>query len=230
MMKKWIESYTELFFPHLCVTCSRKLFADEKYICLNCRQDLPRTNFHNEPGNKVAQLFWGRVELENATAWLFFRKGSHYQRLVHCLKYKGLKELGYEMGFQFGNEIRDSAFKEIDIVIPVPLHAKKEKKRGYNQSDWIARGISGALGKPLSTDNLTRAIFTPTQTRKNRFERWQNVDGIFEVLRPADINRKHILLVDDVVTTGSTLEAAAYSLLGSGAAKASIVTLATADY
>jgi ComF family protein len=229
-MKKWIESYSELFFPYLCVTCSRKLFADEKYICLNCRQDLPRTNFHNNPGNKVAQLFWGRVELEYATAWLFFRKGSHYQRLVHCLKYKGMKELGYEMGFQFGNEIRESVFKEIDIVMPVPLHAKKEKKRGYNQSEWVARGISGALGKPLSTDNLTRSKFTPTQTRKNRFERWQNVDGIFEVLRPADINSKHILLVDDVVTTGSTLEAAAYSLLGSGAAKTSIVTLATADY
>jgi len=230
MMKKWIESYSELFYPHLCVTCNRKLYADEKYVCLYCRQDLPRTNFHDDPGNKVAQLFWGRVELEYATAWLFFRKGSHYQRLVHYLKYKGMKELGYEMGYQFGNEIKESVFNEIDIVMPVPLHAKKEKIRGYNQSEWIARGIAEALGRPMSNDNLTRARFTPTQTRKNRFERWQNVDGIFEVISPAAINRKHILLIDDVVTTGSTLEAAACSLISSGAAKASIATLATADY
>lgn len=228
-MLSWIESFAELFFPHLCITCTRKLFSNENFICLHCLHDLPKTEFHNFPENKVAQLFWGRTNVELATSWLYFKKGSHYQKLIHYLKYKGIKELGAEMGYLFGGDLKKSVFAEVEIIMPVPLHKKKEKQRGYNQSEWIAKGMSEAMQKEISTGNLIRARFTQTQTRKTRFERWQNVEGIFEALYPEKIDGKHILLVDDVVTTGSTLEAAVYTLLNSGAGKVSIATLAMAD-
>lgn len=228
-MLSWFESFTELFFPQLCVTCNRKLYSDETYVCLHCRQDFPKTGYHNSPDNKVAQLFWGRTQVDFATSWLYFKKGSHFQKLIHYLKYKGIKELGAEMGFLFGLDLKASVFVEVDLIIPVPLHRKKEKQRGYNQSEWIARGMAKAMQKELSTGNLIRSRFTQTQTRKTRFERWQNVEGIFEVISPELLAGKHVLLVDDVVTTGSTLEAAVYTLLNSGAGKVSIATLAMAD-
>jgi ComF family protein len=228
-MSGLLEDFLELFYPGLCIPCGRKLVTQEKFICLDCLQDLPRTQFHTDPENKVAQLFWGRAYVENATSWLFFRKGSKYQRLVHFLKYKGLKEIGEELGKLMGNELLGSSFPEADYVVPVPLHRKKQKQRGYNQSEWIAKGISFVIQKPLSVNNLIREHFTPTQTRKNRFERWQNVEGIFKVVNPEEYNGKHILIIDDVITTGSTLEAAAVTLLKAGAAKVSIATLACAE-
>ena len=228
-MPGFFEDFLDLIYPKLCITCDRKLVTQERYICLHCLSDLPRTKFHLDAENKVAQLFWGRVKVEYATSWLFFRKGSRYQKLIHYLKYKGLKEVGEEMGLLFGNELKESPFHQIDIVVPVPLHPKKLKQRGYNQSEWIARGIATSLSKPLSADNLVREIFTPTQTRKNRFERWQNVEDIFSVKQPARFFRKHVLVIDDVVTTGSTLEAAVTAILQAGAEKVSIATLACAE-
>jgi ComF family protein len=228
-MKNFIKDFAGLFYPQLCITCDRKLVTQEKFICLHCLQDLPQTQFHAVPDNKIAQLFWGRTCVENATSWLYFRKGSRYQKLIHYLKYKGMKEIGEEMGKLFGEELKNSPFQETDIVVPVPLHPRKLKQRGYNQSEWIARGIASSLNKSLMVNNLTRNIFTNTQTRKNRFERWQNVEGIFSVCNPSVLSQKHILVVDDVVTTGSTLEAAVVALLQAGAAKISIATLACAE-
>jgi ComF family protein len=228
-MPGFFEDFIGLFYPELCITCGRKLITQEKYICLYCLYDLPRTKFQLDPENKVAQLFWGRVKIESATSWLFFRKGSRYQKLVHYLKYKGLKEIGQEMGVLFGSELKESPFQRVDVVVPVPLHPKKLKQRGYNQSEWIAGGIASAMAKPLSVNNLVREVFTPTQTRKNRFERWQNVEGIFSVKEPTEFLQKHVLVIDDVVTTGSTLEAAAVTLLSAGAEKVSIATLACAE-
>jgi ComF family protein len=221
--------FAELFYPRICITCDRKLIHQEEFICLHCIQDLPRTHFHSDPENKIAQLFWGRAKVDFATSWLFFRKGSRYQKLVHYLKYKGMKEIGEEMGKLFGGELINTHFQEIDAVIPVPLHPRKLKQRGYNQSEWIAKGMAITLNKPLMVNNLIREVFTNTQTRKNRFERWQNVEGIFNVCYPSEIIQKHILVVDDVVTTGSTLEAAVVALLQAGAAKVSIATLACAE-
>jgi len=228
-MMQLISDFTALFYPELCLTCGGRLVAMEKFICLDCLDDLPRTAFHMDAGNKIAQLFWGRVMVENATSWLFFRKGSRYQKLVHYLKYKGIKEVGEEMGKLFGQDLRESPFSMAELVLPVPLHPRKLKLRGYNQSEWIARGIAVSLGLSLSSDLLEREVFTETQTRKNRFERWQNVEGIFRVTDPEMVKNKHILIVDDVVTTGSTLEAAAVTLLKAGAAKVSIATLACAE-
>ncbi len=224
-----ISDLLDLFYPGLCIACGKKLVTQEKFICLDCYHDLPRTKFHSDPENKVAQLFWGRVKIENATSWLFFRKGSRYQRLVHFMKYKGMKEIGEEMGKIFAGELIESPFRQTEIVVPVPLHARKLKQRGYNQSEWIARGIASGLGKPLSLNNLVRLQYTPTQTRKNRFERWQNVEGIFSVTCPEEFRHKHILLVDDVITTGSTLEASVAALLAGGTCKVSIATLACAE-
>ena len=220
---------TELIFPRLCVTCGDKLIEQEQWICLHCLHHIPRTNYHLEPENRVAQLFYGRVKIEFATSFFYFNKGSKYQSLLHNLKYKGMKELGAEIGIQFGIDLLQSDdFSSVDVICPVPLHPQKEKKRGYNQSWWIASGIATQMQKTLSDDNLRRVTATETQTRKTRFERWQNVEGIFELKDPEAFSGKHILLVDDVITTGSTLEACAQAILSKTDARISIVTLATA--
>jgi len=220
---------SELLFPRLCVTCGDKLIEQEQWICLHCLHHIPRTNFHQEPDNPVARLFYGRVQIEFATSFFYFSKGSKYQTLLHNLKYKGMKELGDEIGKQFGIDLSKSAdFSTVDVICPVPLHPQKEKKRGYNQSWWIASGIARQMQKELSDDNLKRVSATETQTRKTRFERWQNVEGIFELSNPEAFAGKHVLLVDDVVTTGSTLEACAQAILSQTNARVSIATLATA--
>jgi ComF family protein len=220
---------TELFFPRLCVVCGDKLVEQEQWICLHCLHHIPRTNFHLIPDNPVAQLFYGRVQIEYATSFFYFSKGSKYQTLLHNLKYKGMKELGDEIGKHFGIDlIQSSSFSSVDVICPVPLHPRKEKKRGYNQSWWIASGLARQMQKELSTGNLKRITQTETQTRKSRFERWTNVEGIFELSNPEAFEGKHILLVDDVVTTGSTLEACAQSILSKTNARVSIATLATA--
>ncbi|MFV0592626.1 MAG: ComF family protein [Draconibacterium sp.] len=230
-LKHSLSDIFELFFPSLCVTCGERLISQEKFVCLNCWYDLPVTNFHLEPENKVEQLFWGRVNIANATAFYSYKKGSRYQQLIHFVKYKGMKELGVEAGRKFGYRLAEAGrFSSADVLLPVPLHPKKEKKRGYNQCLYIARGIAEVLNKPVLADNLYRKVFTSTQTRKNRFERWQNTEGIFDIRRPDELMGKHILLVDDVVTTGSTLEACAYQLLKIDGVKVSIATLAFADF
>jgi len=230
-IKKYWSDFVQLFFPEICITCNDKLVSQEKYICLKCLHDIPRTGFHKSSGNKVEQLFWGRVKIENATSFFYFRKGSRYQKLIHFLKYKGLKELGQEIGRHYGFELSENKeFSKLDIIIPVPLHPKKLKKRGFNQSEWIAKGISIGLGKPVNSNCLYRIVFTSTQTQKTRFERWKNVEGIFEVKMPELLKNKYILLVDDVITTGSTLEACAIALLKVPGIKISIATLAYADY
>ena len=221
----------EFIYPTLCISCNNRLVIQEKFLCIDCWYDLPVTNFHFHTDNKVAQLFWGRVQIENATAFFAYNKGSNYQHLIHFIKYKGLKELGFETGRRFGNELLASpAFNAVDIIVPVPLHPKKQKIRGYNQSEWIAKGIAEAMNKTVSINNLRRNLHTSTQTRKNRFERWENVENIFEVTNPYEFRGRHILLIDDVVTTGSTLESCAFQLLQIENVKVSIATLAFADF
>jgi ComF family protein len=228
-MENCFEDLLGLFYPRLCITCGCRLVTGEQYICLSCKCDLPKTQFHRDPENKVSQLFWGRVQVEYATSWLFFRKGSKYQKLVHYLKYKGLMEIGDALGKMLGQDLVASPFTEAEMIVPVPLHPRRLRQRGYNQSERIARGISSVFDRPVVPDNLARESFTSTQTRKNKFERWKNVEGIFRVERPSEFIGRHLLLIDDVVTTGATLEAAVQALLEAGAGKVSIATLAYAD-
>jgi ComF family protein len=196
---------------------------------MKCWLDLPVTNFHLDPDNNVARLFWGRVKIEQATAFFYYRKGSRYQQLIHFIKYRGLKELGYEAGIRLGDLLSTAVrFNSSELIVPVPLHPKREKNRGFNQSEWIARGIAVSFNHPVVSDNLYRQVYNPTQTRKDRYGRWQNVEGIFMVRDPGRFEGRHILLVDDVITTGSTLEACASAILKIPGTSVSIATLAVA--
>ncbi len=228
-MKKIIQSLGHLFFPSACMACGETLMNQEKYLCTNCFHDIPLTNFHRYSENSVAELFWGRVYLEHATSLFFYTKGSRYQKMMFKFKYHGFKEIGFELGNYLGSFLINSAFKEVDMIVPVPLHRKKLKKRGYNQSAWIAMGISGAMKKPVSASNLIRVSHSSTQTNKSRIERWMNVESIFDVLQAEEFQGKHILLVDDVVTTGATLEACAQKIKAIPGTKVSVATLGVAN-
>jgi ComF family protein len=225
----WITDFFNLFFPNTCYSCGDVLVSGENIICTQCNYNLPRTNYHINPDNPVSMVFWGRVNINIATSFLFFNKGGKVQKLLHELKYKGKTEVGYELGKLFGCELINSQyFNNTDIVVPVPLHPKKQKLRGYNQSDFIAMGIGHSLNAEFLTQYLIRNTFTETQTNKSRYSRWKNVDGKFSVKNSAKLNGKNILLVDDVLTTGATLEACAQELLKIPKVNVSVATLAYA--
>ena len=229
MKYEYVNAFLELFYPRLCFVCGQKLIASETHICMKCLLHMPRTNYHNELENPMEKLFYGRIQIERATALMEFKKGSPYQKILHQLKYRGIKELGEIMGHQLAHEIKGSEFiQPVDLICPVPLHPRKERKRGYNQSYYFAKGISEMLKIPIDSQSVRRRVFTSTQTKKSRFERWTNVEGIFELIHPARLASKHILLVDDVVTTGATLEACAQSILSQCDAKISVATMAIA--
>ena len=223
------DDFINLLFPDLCVLCDRALQKNEHQLCLSCLHDIPKTNYHLIADNPVEKRFWGKVPIFRATSYFFFQKGSSFQKLLHILKYKGNKEIGELLGKYAAIDLLDSPdFTSIDFIIPVPLHPKKYKLRGYNQSEWISKGISEILNKPLDTTTLLRVRENPTQTKKTVFERFENTEGIFELSNTTLLAGKHVLLVDDVLTTGSTLEACARALLETQGIKISIFTLAVA--
>jgi len=175
----------------------------------------------------VAKIFWGRAFVQNACSFFFFAKGSRYRKLLHQLKYNGKKEVGFTLGKEFGNELKMiESYKNIDLIVPVPLHLKRFKQRGYNQAEEIAKGLQVSMGIPLSTINLVRYNYTETQTRKTRTQRVENVSKAFRLETPNDFKGKHILIVDDIVTTGATLEECATTVLEVEGTKVSIATLA----
>lgn len=224
-----LEDFLSLFYPRLCKGCQTSLVRGESVICLGCQADLPKTGFEKLSDNPVAQLFWGRTEIQMATAFCSFDKGGIMQHFLHQLKYKGSKEVGEKLGMLFGFDlIQNLPYQDIELLIPVPLHPKREHKRGYNQSAEIVKGMSDAIGKPFSSGNLIRNHYSDTQTNKSRFDRWENVKELFSVKKPELLQGKHLLLIDDVVTTGSTLEACANVLLKIPGTKVSIATLAYA--
>lgn len=225
------DDFISLLFPRLCHGCGSHLMRNENLICMECYVLIPRTNYHLLPDNPVARLFWGRSFMEKAAAFSFYKKGSRIRNLIHNLKYRGIKELGYELGRIYGSALRSSGFTSgMDLILPVPLHPTKKRKRGFNQSEIISAGISAATGLPVDVTILVRTGVSATQTRRSRFDRWTNVEGIFSVTDNEAIRGKHILLVDDVITTGSTVESCANELLKAGDVKVSVVALAYAVF
>jgi ComF family protein len=224
-----LKDLVSLVFPTVCSACGRALYRNEHCICTRCHYQLPQTHYHLHPINPVARLFWGRVPLRSAAAYYSFSKGGSVQQLVHQLKYRGRKEIGITIGRFYGADLRENPlYRSVNTIIPVPLHEKKLQKRGYNQSDLFARGLADSLDIPCDAKNLARVRASETQTRRSRFERWKNVEDGFAVCDKARLEGKHILLVDDVVTTGATLEACAQALLEVPGASVSIATIAYA--
>jgi ComF family protein len=224
-----LKSFLQLFFPKLCVGCSNNLIESEEFFCLNCCLDLPKTNYHLIPNNLAYERFLGKVPIQKATAYLYYNKDGLGQKIVAAIKYQSNIRLGNRMGAYLAKEMLSSGFfADIDYLIPVPLHKKKMRTRGFNQSDILAQGIAQITNLPIENKNLYRSKFNITQTQKGVYERWQNTQFLFDLKNKELFNNKHILLVDDVLTTGSTLEACIQALLKTKNIKISILTLAIA--
>jgi ComF family protein len=223
------DDFISLLFPRLCYACGNHLLRNENLICTGCYVSIPRTNYHLQTENPVAQLFWGRCLIEKAAAFSFYARGSRIRNLIHKLKYSGIKEIGYELGRIYAVPLKASGFTAgIDMIIPVPLHPSKKRIRGFNQSECISTGISDVTGLPVDTDSLIRIVLSATQTNRSRYERWTNVEGIFRVADAGAIRGKHILLVDDVITTGSTIESCVNELLKVEDVKVSVIAIGCA--
>lgn len=223
---KFLLSFFELFYPRICAACDQVLVGNEDIFCTNCLTHLPETNYHLQEDNPVKRIFWGRIQLENATSYLFFEKGAIIQKSLHQLKYRGNKQVGFKLGKLFGYSLKNTSFSNADIILPVPLHPAKKRKRGYNQSEEISRGLSEILKIPVDSTSVKRSYYQKSQTVKGRYDRWENVKNAFICKTPAKLEGKHILLVDDVVTTGATLEAMASVIQEIPNIKLSIATLA----
>lgn len=225
MFKTYLKDFFNLFYPDLCSACGRALGTGEKHLCSVCLYRLPKTNFHIQPDNPVARRFWGKTNVVSAASFVFFDKGEKVQQMLHSLKYQNNTELGIFLGELYGKELKESSlFADCDAIVPVPLHRKKIRTRGYNQSDFIADGLSKVMNIPVHKKILVRTVATATQTRKSRYARFENVDSVFQ-LNGEKTNAKHFLLVDDIITTGSTLEACASGLNQMEGVKVSIATI-----
>ncbi len=221
------QDIINLFYPNICQICDAELYKNQKILCTNCVNELPITNFHLDNENPVKKVFYGRVPIENATSLLVFKKKSSVQKLIHRLKYRGHQEIGSYLGAWTGAELaKTNSYQAIDLVIPVPLHKKKLRARGFNQVEEFGKEIASALNIPYIDDVLLKTSFSATQTLKTRLARWGNIEESFVMLNSEKIKDKHIMLVDDLITTGATLEACADVLLEVENVKISIVTMA----
>lgn len=223
------DAILNLLYPCLCESCNNVLFKGEKLICTKCIYNIPRTNFHLSTDNKINMIFWARIDIKNACSFFYYNKASNYQLLIHSFKYRRRKDIGFRLSNLFALDLMNSKWiSDIDFIIPVPLHIRKELIRGYNQSLIISMGISEITEIPVCADVIFRNTNSTTQTNKSRFERWENVDNIFSVKNIDQLSGKHVLIVDDVVTTGSTLESCAQALRKADSSiLISIATLAT---
>jgi ComF family protein len=223
------EDILHFFFPHICQGCGDDDILNEQLLCENCIRSLPATGFEHLPGNTVEKMFYGRLQLESAFSKYYFNKGKILQHLIHLLKYKNNQEMGLLLGEMMGLELSNSIrIPKIDFLISLPMFSDKEKARGYNQAHLLCKGIERTTGIPVLNQAIGRNRPTETQTRKHRTERWTNVSDSFEWQNRFSIEGKHVLLVDDVITTGATLEACGEVLISKAKVKLSIATLAIA--
>ena len=224
-----IRSFIDLLYPQLCFACGKHPKPKETSICIHCYCNITPTNYHLMPKNPVLERFWGRVELEHASSSFAFSKGGLLQHLIHQLKYESKPEIGIELGKMYGVLLKDTPpYNTVDYIIPVPLHPKKEHLRGYNQAAMFAKGLAASMEKKWSEAYLVRVENTATQTKKSRLDRFAKVEHAFGVALEGEIKGKHLLLVDDVITTGATLEACAHKLLTVRGVKVSLAAIALA--
>ena len=228
-LKEIKDAFLHLLFPHVCTGCGTDILNEETVLCMRCIDRMPETNFELHADNPVEKIFWGRLPMVSATAQFYFTKESLMQHLMHQFKYKNNRELGLQLGRIMGEQIKKSGRFAVDALIPLPLFPVKEKRRGYNQATVLCEGVAEILLLPILKDVITRPQHTETQTKKGRIERWKNIEGKFELVKKETINNKHILLIDDVVTTGATLEACGSELLNTGNTRLSIATLCQAS-
>lgn len=225
-----LNDFIALIYPRNCVACSNSLYKHEEQICNYCYLNLPKTNFHKGHQNPVATLFYGRINLELASAFYLFQKKGSIQKVLHAVKYKNNKDLAVLVGKWYAEDLKEhESIKQAEFIIPVPLHAKKLKQRGYNQSEEFANGLAKELGVLVNTTVLKRNEFTSTQTKKSKYERWENVEDVFEIQEPERLKNKHIILVDDVITTGATIEACCQTLQQIEGVKISVLCMAYAS-
>jgi ComF family protein len=224
------QDFWFLFYPKICESCGQSLRQQETILCTSCLVKLPRTSFHKDKESELAQVFWGRIEVEHITSLMHFVKGSTYRKLIHKLKYQKRPDIGVFLGKELGSELHVSGlFDDVDFIVPVPLHPDRYKTRGYNQAEKIGEGMSDAMKIPMDAANFYRAVATTTQTKKGRFDRWENVAEVFQVKDELKFKNKHLLLIDDVITTGATIEACAQRLLKIEGVKISIASLGFAS-
>ncbi len=223
------RDFIYLFFPRYCLACNDTLVRGEDIICTSCMLEMPQTDYHRENGNALERRLGYRVRLCHAMALYKFSKSGRVQNLLHQLKYKNHPEIGVMLGKFYGARMAEAGLAgQFDVIIPVPLHPSRKRKRGYNQSAKFAEGLSEKLSAPFYDDVLTRRMRTDTQTRKTKLSRWENMSGVFHVSMPGIVTQKKILLVDDVITTGATLESCANTLLDTGCAQISVACIAEA--
>jgi competence protein ComFC len=226
-MVKILNDIESLFFPDACLGCFNTLLTNEKLICTDCRHQLPLTNYHHYRENPVEKIFYGRIPLERATAFLSYRSAGSVRNLIHQLKYKGHEEVGTFLGSWLGQELsKINSYQKTDIVLPVPLHARRLRKRGYNQAAKFGKQLATALDASYIDTVLYRTVNSTTQTFKNRLMRWHHKQALFAATNKELLVNKHVLLVDDVVTTGATLEACANTIKDIPGIKISIATMA----
>lgn len=224
-----INDFLSLIYPRLCPSCARPLLKHEMVLCTACEAGLPKSNSHHDTNSELMRVFAGRVPLVKACSLYRYQKSGNVQRLLHAIKYKGQKEAGEYLGLLFASDLTASnALTGISEIIPIPLHQKRLKSRGYNQSEWFAKGLAAGSGIPLHTNRLQRNKETSTQTRKKKYQRWENVEGVFRLCTPQALQNKHVLLVDDVITTGATIEAAWLALKEVPGIKISVASIAFA--
>lgn len=213
-MRNILNDLVCLFYPNFCLLCKRPLIENEKHLCLGCLCDLPKTNYHTAKGNPARDLFAGYVQVNDVTAFLFFEQDGTTQHLIHSLKYNGHHALAEYLGRTAAIELKKEGFyASVDTIIPVPLHPRKERQRGYNQSEYIAKGIASVYDCEINNKLIRRAAYTTSQTRKTVYERHLNVEKIFQLTHPETLYGKHILLVDDVITAGATVSSCIDALI-----------------
>lgn len=221
------QSFIDLIFPRVCAGCQQPLQLNEQQICTDCRFELPFTNSHLRVDEKLINRFIGKVNLTYALSYLKFVKGGKVQNIMHELKYNGNQEVGEILGRMYGADLKENGFSnEFDLILPVPLHAKRLITRGYNQSDSLAKGLSESLKIEWKNDVLKRGIETKSQINKSRLERYENMKDVFFVDNPEELLEKRIVIVDDTLTTGATLESCALALNDIGVKNVSIIAIA----